>query len=66
MAAVVIQELLTPSPSASKGHWFAESDNTCLLDVFPWIGDRALATLRFLKPEIKTYGSLRHFVVEMA
>ena len=67
VAAALIQELLTPasSLSTSKGSRIAESDNTCLLDVFPWIGDRVLATLGFLKSEIKNYGILRHFVVEV-
>ena len=66
VVAAVIAELLTPfPPSTSQGNLIAELDNTCLLDVTPWIGDRALATLRYQKPEIKNYGILKHFIVEL-
>lgn len=66
VAAADMSELLTPSPlSASRGTWITVSGNACLLEVFPWIGDRALATLRCQKPEIKNYGSIKHLIAEM-
>ena len=64
-----MQGLFAKAPVSAAGglvkSWLQPGDETFILDMTPWVGDRAVASLEFMKPEAAAQqGTVRHFVVD--
>ena len=64
LEALFSKAAVTSTDAAAQTHWIQPGEETWVLDLTAWVGDRAMASLNLMDEAHSKYGTLRHVIVD--